>query len=182
MKNGESSYRRLPTADEEAFDEILKEFRPRLIFFINRYTHDLAAAEDIAIDVFVYILSYPNRYNQKTALSTYLFMLARSRAIDYLRHKKVMNETELSEAEPLRDERDPFSTLLENERKRRLSQALSELPSDMQSVIHLVYFEELSYSDAARVMKKNKKQVDNLLYRAKTLLREKLLEEADWLL
>ena len=37
--------------------------------------------------------------------------------------------------------------------------------------MHLVYFEDLTYEDAARVMKKNRKQVANLLYRAKEKLR-----------
>ena len=41
----------------------------------------------------------------------------------------------------------------------------------MQTAVHLVYFEDLTYEDAARVMKKNKKQVANLLYRAKEKLR-----------
>ncbi|MBR2220459.1 MAG: hypothetical protein IJ974_05730, partial [Phascolarctobacterium sp.] len=35
----------------------------------------------------------------------------------------------------------------------------------------LIYFEEMTYEEAAKVMKKNRKQVDNLLYRAKKELR-----------
>ena len=38
----------------------------------------------------------------------------------------------------------------------------------------------MSYADAARVMKRSKKQVDNLLYRAKKALRG-ILEESDLL-
>ena len=49
----------------------------------------------------------------------------------------------------------------------------------MRLAVHLVYFEELSYEEAARVMKKNKKQIDNLLYRAKSLLRSELGKEYD---
>ena len=37
----------------------------------------------------------------------------------------------------------------------------------MRVVIHLIYFEDLSYDEAGKVMKKSRKQVDNLLYRAK---------------
>ena len=40
--------------------------------------------------------------------------------------------------------------------------------------MHLVYFEELTYRETAQVMKKTEKQVDNLLYRAKTALRTQL--------
>ena len=54
-----------------------------------------------------------------------------------------------------------------------------QLTDDMRAAVHLVYFEQLSYEDAANVMKKNKKQVDNLLYRAKSTLRTILTEEVD---
>ena len=37
--------------------------------------------------------------------------------------------------------------------------------------MHLVYLEDMTYEEAARVMKKTKKQVDNLLFRAKKELR-----------
>ena len=47
----------------------------------------------------------------------------------------------------------------------------------MQAAVHLVYFEELSYEDAAKVLGKSKKQIDNLLYRAKTALRNALGKE-----
>ena len=49
----------------------------------------------------------------------------------------------------------------------------------MRLAVHLVYFEELSYEEAARVMKKSKKQIDNLLYRAKSFLRSELGKEYD---
>ena len=50
MDNGASSYRRYLNGDEEAFSEIVKEYFDSLLFFIDRYVHDYAAAEDIAID------------------------------------------------------------------------------------------------------------------------------------
>ena len=88
MDNGASSYRRFLDGDEAAFDLIVREYREPLIFFISRYVHDTCAAEDIAVDVFMYILVHPKRYNFKVSLKTYLFMLGRSRAIDFLRRQK----------------------------------------------------------------------------------------------
>ena len=69
--------------------------------------------------------------------------------------------------------------MLEDERKRILHQAIEQLPSPMQEVIHLIYFEELSYDEAAKVMKKSKKQIDNLLYRSKEKLRTILGKEGE---
>ena len=73
-------------------------------------------------------------------------------------------------------------TVLKNERKRIVNNALDSLPDDMRVVIHLIYFEDLSYDEAAKVMKKNRKQVDNLLYRAKKELRIILGEDGELLL
>lgn len=53
MDNGASSYRRFLEGDESAFDEIMKELFDGLVFFIDRYVHDIHAAEDIAIDAFI---------------------------------------------------------------------------------------------------------------------------------
>lgn len=182
MNKGSDCYRRFLAGDSTAFDEMIREYRARLIFFIDRYTKDTAAAEDIAIDVFTYILLHPRKYNGKTALSTYLFMLARSRAIDYIRYKNARREVELSDAMSTPAADDPFDTLLKNERKKLLNDALSSLPEEMQAAVHLTFFEGFSYKEAAAVMKKTPKQVDNLLYRAKTLLKQKLEREVDLLL
>ena len=46
------------------------------------------------------------------------------------------------------------------------------LPEEQQIAVHLVYFEEYSYAEAAKIMKKTAKHVDNLLYRAKNTLRD----------
>ncbi len=177
MSNGESVYRRFLDGDTEAFDEIWKTYRDSLTFFIQRYVSDFGAAEDIAIDVFTYILVHPQRYNFKVSLKTYIFMLGRSRALDLLRHRKALIMTELSEAENVADTLSVEEIVLRNEERRRVNEALSLLPREMQVAIHLVYFEELSYEEAARVMKKDKKQIDNLLYRAKKALREILEKE-----
>ena len=45
MDNGASSYRRFLEGDESAFDEIMKELFDGLVFFIDRYVHDIHAAE-----------------------------------------------------------------------------------------------------------------------------------------
>ena len=63
-----------------------------------------------------------------------------------------------------------------------LRQALAQLPEQMQEVIHLIYFEELTYDEAAKIMKKSKKQVDNLLYRSKNMLRTILGKEGEQLI
>lgn len=183
MGNGASSYRRFLDGDESAFDEIMKELFDNLVFFIDRYVHDIHAAEDIAIDAFSDLIVNKHRYNFKVTLKTYLFMLGRSRALNYIKHRKVIDFVELTEAEKASSEQETLEEIvLADERKRVVNNALNSLPDDMRVVIHLIYFEDLSYDEAAKVMKKNRKQVDNLLYRAKKELRIILGKDGELLL
>ena len=56
MDNGASYYRRWLDGDESAFAGIIEEYRDPVTFFIQRYVHDICAAEDIAADVFMYLV------------------------------------------------------------------------------------------------------------------------------
>ena len=182
MDNGASSYRRFLDGDESAFDDIMKELFCGLIFFIDRYVHNVHTAEDIAMDVFSELIVHRHRYNFKVTLKTYLYMLGRSRALDYLKRRKVVDFVELTEAEHLSEGEDLEDVVLADERKRAVNSAIAKLPEDMRVVIHLVYFEGMTYQEVAKVMKKNRKQVDNLLYRAKKELRISLGEDGEDLL
>ena len=182
MDNGASSYRRYLNGDEEAFDEIVKEYFDNLVFFIDRYVHDYAAAEDLAIDAFTYLVVHKHRYHFRVSLKTYLFMIGRSRALDHIKHRDKLRTVELSEAEQLPDDGPlPEETVLADERKRAVNAALAQLSEEMRLAVHLVYFEELTPDEAAKVLKKNRKQVYNLLYRAKNTLRTILGKEGELL-
>ena len=182
MDNGASSYRRFLDGDESAMDEIMQELFFPLVFFVNRYVQDLPAAEDIAMDAMTELFVHKHRYNFKVSLKTYLFLVGRSRALTWLKRRKRLRETALTEAEDVAERDELERRALDDERKRAVNAALARLPEEMRLAVHLVFFEELSYEEAARVMKKNAKQVDNLLYRAKKELRAILGEEAKQLL
>ena len=160
MDAAANSYRRFLDGDERAFEEIMQELFCGLVFFINGFVHDPHAAEDIAIDAFSDLVVHRHRYNFRVSLKTYLYMVGRSRALDYLRRRRILRVTELSETHGLAD-----------------NAALAQLPRDMAAAVRLVYFEEMTYAEAARVMGKKSKQVDNLLYRAKRELQSILGEE-----
>lgn len=180
MDNGACSYRRFLDGDESAFDGIMRELFHSLVFFINRYVQDIHAAEDLAIDAMTDLLVYRNRYNFKVTLKTYLFMIGRSRALDYIKRRKIVEFVSLSSTEILPDTGMSLEeTVLTDRRKQAVNAAIAKLPEDMQVAVHLIYFEDLSYKEAAKIMKKNEKQVDNLLYRAKKELRILLGEEGE---
>ena len=182
MDNGASSYRRFLDGDESAFASIMEELFRGLVFFIDGFVRDTHAAEDIAIDAFSDLLVHKHRYNFKVSLKTYLYMVGRSRALDYIKHRKVIDFVGLSEAHALADSAALEEMVLADDRKRQVNAAVAKLPEDMRVAVHLVYFEQMSYEEAAKVMKKNRKQVDNLLYRAKKELRIILGEDGELLL
>lgn len=178
MDNANEIYKSFLSGDNSAFDKILTMYRQSLTFFINRYVRDIHQAEDLAIDAFMYIFVHRKKFNFKVSLKTYLFMIGRSRALDYLRHTKRLERME-PEQEMMPDYGQIEDTVIAGEQQRALNNALSELSNDMSIAVHLVYFEELSYDEAAKVMKKSRKQIDNLLYRAKKKLKELLREEGE---
>ena len=182
MDNGASSYRRFLDGDESAVDEIMGELFFPLVFFVNRYVQDLPAAEDIAMEAMTELFVHKHRYNFRVSLKTYLFLLGKSRALNWLKHRKGLRETDLEEASEDPEQEELEQRALDSERKRVVNAALAQLPEDMRMAVHLVFFEELSYEETARIMKKNRKQVDNLLYRAKKALRSILGEEGEQLL
>ena len=146
MDNGASSYRRFLDGDENAFESIMKELFRGLVFFIDGFVHDPHAAEDIAIDTFSDLIVHKHRYNFKVSLKTYLYMIGRSRALDYIKHRKVIDFVELSEAHTLADETAALEAqVLSDERKRLLHAALAKLSEDMRVAVHLIYFEEMNF-------------------------------------
>lgn len=179
MDHGESSYRRFLDGDESALDAIIKLHFDGLAFFINRYLHDVHASEDIAIDVLLQLVIHPHRYNFKTSLKTYLYMMARSRALNELKRRSRARLLPLDEMGEISDgdEQTLLEAVLADERARLVHKAMSHLAAPMREVLHLIYFEGMSYEEAGRVMKKTKKQIDNLPYRAKAALRSELGEE-----
>ncbi len=177
MDNGESSYRRFLNGDESAFREILDMYSENLIFFINRYVNNISVAQELSEDVFVEILLHKRRYNFKTSLKTYLFTIGRNKAVSYVRRCARKPEYAYEYIENEADRKNLEDEFIRKEQERELHEALERLNNDYKTVLHLIYFENMSANEAASVMKKNKKQIENLLYRAKQALRKELESE-----
>lgn len=178
MDNGENSYRRFLDGDEGAFRELLDMYSENLIFFINRYVRNVAVAQEISEDVFVELLIHKRRYNFKTPLKTYVFTIARNKAIDYVRRCARHPECAYEYIENESDRKNLEDEFLKKERERELHKAIDTLNDDYKTVLHLIYFEDMSYEQAGKVMKKNRKQIENLVYRARQALRKEIEKEA----
>lgn len=178
MDNGEFYYRRFLDGDKDAFGQIIDIYRESLIFFINRTVNNLDTAEDIAADSFAELIIHKNRFNFKSSLKTYLFSIARNKAISHVRHFGKFKSMSIDDCAEMSDEYTAFERDIEkDEQKALVNKALGKLKDDYRTALHLVYFEELSYSDTAKIMKKSNKQIENLLYRARLALKNILEQE-----
>ena len=168
-------YKKYLNGDNKAFEQLVIKYKNQIIFFISGYTKDIFIAEDISQDVFVYILLNKEKYDFQYSFKTYIFMIAKCRAINYIkREKKVVS---LKEVENLTKEDKELETIIyKNDNNQMLNKKLKELKPDYQAVIYLSTFEKMKYKDIAKVMNKNIGQVKSLLNRAKKKLK-KLLEE-----
>ena len=54
---------------------------------------------------------------------------------------------------------------------------MKNLNSEYYQVLYLVYFENFSNAEISIIMKKNKRQIENLIYRAKKALKAELEKE-----
>lgn len=174
---GEELYRRYQAGDDGGFDGLIELYRENLIFFLLRYLPSIEDAEDAAEDAFVSLLFHPYREERGASLKTYLFTLGRNNAMNLLKKQKRRDNFRETSLLPLEEDLAMEERLCRDESHRRLLRALDTLPSDYREVLYLLYFEELSLEEAAHVMKKNKKQIENLSYRGKAALREKLDKE-----
>ena len=66
--------------------------------------------------------------------------------------------------------------IIADEEYKMLNIALNELKKEYREVLHLLYYEELSYKEIAKIMNKSEKQIDNYCYRGKISLKKKLEE------
>lgn len=168
-------YKNYLNGDNKAFEQLVIKYKNQIIFFISGYTKDISIAEDISQDVFVYILLNKEKYDFQYSFKTYIFMIAKCRAINYIkREKKVVS---LKEVENFtKEDKELEAIIYKNDNNQMLNKKLKELKPDYQAVIYLSTFEKMKYKDIAKVMNKNIGQVKSLLNRAKKKLK-KLLEE-----
>lgn len=176
MEQAELWYSRYREGESAAFDQVIEAYRENLIFFLLRYLLVMEDAEDAAEDAFVELLLHPWKQEKGASLKTYLFTLGRSRALNLLRRQK--RRAAFGEAEPPAGEGAELEDrLCRDETRRQLIERLNALAPDYREALYLLYFEDLSLEEAGRVMKKNKKQMENLSYRGKRALRESLGKE-----
>jgi len=178
MDNGASSYRRFLDGDDNGFVEIVKLYKNSLIFFLNGYVNNIHQAEDLAEETFFKLLVKKPHYNGSVSFKTWLFTIGRNIAFNTLRRKSILRLVPMDDCEPFLQEAEDFEkSFLIEEQKIELKRALDKLNPKYREALRLIFFEELSADEAAVVLRKSKRQIANLVYRAKQALKTELEKE-----
>jgi RNA polymerase sigma-70 factor (ECF subfamily) len=113
-------------------------------------------------------------------LRTWLFAVIRKTAVT--EHRKTLLRAVTAVVVPRADnDRDPIVELERSEMQRRFQEALERLPARQRETLHLVFYQELSLSEAAQVMEVSVGSVRRHYERGKKRLREILdKEEIDY--
>ena len=178
MDNGASSYRRYLDGDDKGIVEIIRDYKDGLILYINGYVNNIFVAEDLAEDTFFKLAAKKPRFNGKSSFKTWLFAVARNIAVDYLRHNsKNTSDSIENYADFLAAEYDVEKEYLIKEQKITLHRTMRKLKAEYFLVLYLTFFEGFSNAETAKIMKKSKRQIENLVYRAKISLKSELEKE-----
>ena len=174
---GAELYEKWLGGEETAFDKIIDIYHDGLIFFVYGTLKNFADAEDIAADTFAELIVHKNRYSFGCSLKTYLFSVARNKAIDRLRKRKRISDSDISEnEESITDGKLLEEKLISDERSKIVREALETINKEYAQILRLTYFYGFSGDEICIIMKKNKKQTANLLYRGKEALKKVLAE------
>lgn len=155
-------------ADQDVFEEVYKKYFPRLVVFALSFTGAEASAEDIVQDVFLKLHSATNSFEAESALTAFLYISVRNKAIDYLRRERrsATIEVEYSNQDRLSDELDGDLLYL-------LAQSLDDLPPQSRKVLGLLFENDLSYKEVATALDISPNTVKNMRRFALDLLRRK---------
>lgn len=175
MDNGASNYRRFLEGDDNGIVQIVKEYKDGLMLYLNSFVQDIHIAEDLTEDVFVKLIARRPRFLGKSTFKTWLYAIGRNMALDHLRKNAKQFSVSAEEMVlTVSEETDVARKYIQTEQKLHVHNAMKQLRCEYRQVLYLVYFEGFQNEQAAWIMKKTKKQIENLMYRAKLSLRSEL--------
>lgn len=178
MDNGASSYRRFLNGEVEGLNELVEEYKDGLILYLNGYVNNLHIAEELTEDTFFRLITKRPNFSGKSTFKSWLYAIGRNIAIDYIRHNSRQISVSIDDMKKYLIEEQCLEELyIKDEEKIAVYKALHKLTPDYRNAIWLKHFEGFSNKETAMVLKKNDRQLKNLLYRAKKSLKSILEKE-----
>jgi len=177
MDNGENSYRRYLDGNDQGMEELIRDYKDGLLLYLNKYVQSLYLAEECVQETFIRLAIKKPKFRGNSSFKTWLYVIARNVTISFLRKEKSRNTVPLEDADEISSKADLEREYLKEEQKVLLHRALERIKPEYQQVLWLTFFEGFRNDEAAKIMKKTKKQIENLLYNAKKALRAEMERE-----
>lgn len=140
--------------DRAAFTQLFDYFGPRLQGYLIRLGSDSGTAEEIMQDAMTTLWNKAAMFDpEKSAVTTWLYRIARNRRIDGLRRNRLdyfdpMDAPDVASDEPNADEQIDLHA-----KEERIRTVLTDLPPDQLALVRLAFFDGLSHSEIAERMK-----------------------------
>jgi RNA polymerase sigma-70 factor (ECF subfamily) len=175
---------RLKNGEDLILNELMTRWQEPLVSFIYRYIGRQTEALDLAQETFVRVYETRHRYSIRGKFSTWLFAIAANLCRNYLRWRQKRGEPvpepwDRGEAErnesPQAGDDSPDQAAMRSESASLVRAAVDTLPHDLKTALLLYEYESLSYAEISSVLNCSVKAAEMKLYRARQLLRQKLL-------
>jgi RNA polymerase sigma-70 factor, ECF subfamily len=163
---------RVRVGEQQALTEIFDRYAGLVYSVALRVLKDSGHAEDVMQEVFFQLWRRPDSFSaSRGSLAAWLLVVARNRAIDYLRQRKP--------AEAVDEMMVASATNLENEAERgiimqRIQGIIGDLPKEQQQSLQMAFFEGLSHSEIAEMTGQPLGTVKTRIRSALTILRKRL--------
>lgn len=157
--------RLIKSGDKKAFQKFFDEYYDQLIRFLMARGTDLAVAQDLIQNAFLYIWENRSDIDQNKSLRSYLYRIAYTRMLNHFKSNKKFDY----EADP-NDQKfaqeDPEETLKGKELFQIVQSAVDKMPEKRKAVFELCFMQEFTYKETAELMEISKNTVENHMTKA----------------
>lgn len=164
--------------DQTAFTYLLDHYWNEVYGFMLKRTENETDSEDITIETFSKAFDKLNNYNSEYQFNTWLIAIAKNVHIDLLRKKKSTHTIEITDNQNQQAYNVPDSTptaedeLITEQNLSQLLLYIKQLKPHYQEIIHLRYFQEMSYQEISNQLNEPLSNIKIKILRAKKLLAE----------
>lgn len=170
---------------EENFDltykALFRRYYANLLFYATRIVGE-DEAEDVVQDVFVELWRRKETMKVGEQIQAFLYRAVYTRALNVLKHRDIVNSYEAVALEIHKkriefyqpDSNDVVKRIEDGELRRKLSEAINELPYKCRMVFRLSYLHDMKNKEIAETMGISLRTVEAHMYKALKLLRDKL--------
>ncbi|MGA3078813.1 MAG: RNA polymerase sigma factor [Bryobacteraceae bacterium] len=173
---------RVKEGDGASFGVLLEKHRASVIHFVYRLVQEQAIAEELAQEVFLRVYRSRSSYAPTAKFKTWLFRIATHLALNWLRDERHARGQERLDDGPadlparqISDRRPSVEQEMVHEVKREeIRQAVAALPEKQRAAVLMHKYEEMEYTQIAKVLGCSDSAVKSLLFRAYEALRARL--------